>query len=159
VYWSKREVTFRLEYEVLEQRTYGLVYEFVGAWNRHDADWLAMLYADDALYEDLRLAVTLRGREAILGHLRLMFAAGDDAVLALGAEPVAGDDRAYFEWMMATSCGGQTPQLRGVSVMFIEDGRIVRQTNYAHPAAPDAAFETTSVSAAAVAEDNIAWGE
>jgi ketosteroid isomerase-like protein len=137
---------------------YGFVYDFVGAWNRHDVDELTTLYADDALYEDLRLAVTLHGRLAILGHLRQLLATCADAVLALGAEPLAGGDRAYFEWLTAANCDGQTQELRGVSVMLFEDGRIVRQTDYPHPLAPGAAFETTSVAVAAV-EDNVAWGE
>ena len=137
---------------------YGFVYDFVGAWNRHYVDELTTLYADDALYEDLRLAVTLHGRLAILGHLRQLLATCADAVLALGAEPLAGGDRAYFEWLTAANCDGQTQELRGVSVMLFEDGRIVRQTDYPHPLAPGAAFETTSVAVAAV-EDNVAWGE
>ena len=143
---------------MLEQRLYELVYDFVSAWNRHDVDELTTLYDDDALYEDLRLAVTLHGRLAILGHLGHLLATCPDAVLALGAEPVAGDDRAYFEWMTVASCDGQTQELRGVSVMLFEDGRIVRQTDYPHSLAPGAALETTSV-AAAVGEDNVAWGE
>jgi len=143
---------------VLEQRLYGFVCQYVGAWNRHDVDELTTLYADDALYEDLRLAVTLHGRLAILGHLRQLLATCPGAVLALGAEPVAGGDRAYFEWMTVANCDGQTQEVRGVSVMLFEDGRIVRQTDYPHSPAPGAAFEATSV-AAAVAEDNVAWGE
>jgi len=143
---------------VLEQRLHELVYGFVGAWNHHDVDELTTLYDDDALYEDLRLAVTLHGRLAILGHLGQLLATCPDAVLALGAEPVAGGDRAYFEWMTLANCDGQMQELRGVSVMLFEDGRIVRQTDYPHPLAPRAAFERASV-AAAVAEDNVAWGE
>lgn len=137
---------------------YGFVYDFVGAWNRHDVDELTTLYADDALYEDLRLGVTLHGGAAIGTHLRGVFAGSCDAVVALGTEPLAGGDRAYFEWLTAANCDGQTQELRGVSVMLFEDGRIVRQTDYPHPLAPGAAFETTSVAVAAV-EDNVAWGE
>ena len=143
---------------MLEQRLYELVYDFVGAWNRHDVDELTTLYDDDALYEDLRLAVTLHGRLAISGHFRQLLAICPDAVLALGAEPVAGDDRAYFEWMTVANCGGQMQELRGVSVVLFEDGRIVRQTDYPHSLAPGVAFETTCA-AVAVAEDNVAWGE
>ena len=143
---------------MLDQRIYGLLYEYVGAWNRHNVDELTMLYADDALYEDLRLALTLRGRRAIVGHLRDVLDACGDAVLALGAEPVAGGDRAYFEWMSVANCDGQTQELRGVSVVLVEDGRIVRQTDYPYELAPDPAFETAGV-AVAVLEDNVAWGE
>ena len=143
---------------MLEQRIYGLVYDYVGAWNRHDADGLAALYADDALYEDLRLPVTLHGSAAIRGHLYGVFAACPGAALALGAQPIAAGDRAYFEWMTVANCDGQTQELRGVSVMFVEDGRIVRQTDYSHPPAAGAAFETASLAVAAV-EDNVAWGE
>ena len=143
---------------MLEQQLYELVYDFVGSWNRHDVSGLTRLYADDALYEDLRLAVTLHGRPAILGHLRQLLATSPEAVLALGAEPVAGGDRAYFEWMSVAYCDGETQELRGVSVMLFEDGRIVRQTDYPHRPAPSAAFERARVSVAAV-EDNVAWGE
>jgi hypothetical protein len=135
---------------VLDQRIYSLVYEYVGAWNRHDAGELAALYADDALYEDLGLGVTLHGSVAIRSHLRQVFGGCPDAALALGAEPVAGGDRACFEW------------LRGVSVMLIESGQIVRQTDYPHPAAPGAARGAAGAEmrpAAAAIEDNIAWGE
>ena len=143
---------------MLEQRLNGLVYGFVGAWNRHDVDALTTLYSDDALYEDLRLAVTLRGRLDIVAHLRQVFDACADAVLALGAEPVVGDDRAYFEWITVADCDGLIQELRGVSVMLVEDGRIVRQTDYPHPLAPSGASGTTSVAVGAV-EDNVAWGE
>jgi steroid delta-isomerase-like uncharacterized protein len=147
---------------VLEQRIYGLVYEYVGAWNRHDAGELAVLYADDALYEDLGLGLTLHGAATIRSHLRQVFTDCPDAALALGAEPVAGGDRACFEWMMVRNGNGQVQELRGVSVMLIEDGQIVRQTDYPHLAVLGAARGTAGTemrAAAAAIEDNIAWGE
>lgn len=156
------ERSARLEERVLEQRIYGLVYEYVGAWNRHDADQLTALYAEDALYEDLRLPATLHGSVAIRGHLRQVFAACPDAALALGAEPLAAGDRAYFEWLMVGNGDGQTQELRGVSVMLIEGGRIVRQTDYPHPGAAAAASGVAGSemrAAVATIEDNIAWGE
>lgn len=147
---------------MLEQRIYGLVYEYVGAWNRHNADELAALYADHALYEDLRLPVTLHGRVAIRGHLRQVFAACPDAALALGAEPLADGDRAYFEWLMVGNGDGQAQELRGVSVMLIEDGRIVRQTDYPHsvpPAGASRAGDGAITTAVAATDDNVGWGE
>ena len=102
---------------------------------------------------------TRRGEATfIVGGDRKVFDACADAVLALGAEPVVGDDRAYFEWMTVADCDGRIQELRGVSVMLVEDGRIVRQTDYPHPLAPSGAFERTSVAVGAV-EDNVAWGE
>lgn len=146
---------------VLEPRIYGLVYDYLGAWNRHDADHLAALYADDALYEDLRLTVTLDGSAAIRGHLRQFFAACPDTALAVAVEPLAADDRAYVEWLMVGTGAGRTQQLRGVSVMLIEDGRIVRQTDYAQPAGPvvSRAIGDATAPLVATVEDNIAWGE
>jgi len=151
-----------LEERVLEQRVFVLIYDYVGAWNRHDAEELAGLYAEDALYEDLRLRVTLNGGGAIRRHLWGVFGSCADAVLALGAEPLAAGDRAYFEWLMVGNGDGQTQEVRGVSVMLVEDGRIVRQTNYSHvPAATGgagAAFVEIATAVAAT-EDNIGWGE
>lgn len=147
---------------MLEQRIHGLVYEYVGAWNRHDVDEVAGLYADDALYEDLLLPVTLHGTVALRSHLRQLFNSSPDVVLALGAEPLGNGDRACFEWLMLDEREGQTTELRGVSVMLIEDGRIVRQTDYAHRTGEQVEGRVDTVEArAAVAtvEDNIAWGE
>ncbi len=139
---------------MLEPQVYGLVYDYVGAWNRHDADDLARLYAEDALYEELRMPATLRGSAAVRAHFRQLFAGRAGAVLALAAEPLATSDRAYVEWLMVGGDGAEAEEIRGVSVMLIEDGRIVRQTDYPHrgPAPRISA-------AAALAEDNVAWGE
>lgn len=146
---------------MLERQVHSLVYEYAGAWNRHDAEELAALYADDALYEDLLLPVALHGSPAIRGHVRQVFSDSSDAVLALGAEPLASGDRACFEWLMVGERDGQTREVRGVSVMLIEDGRIVRQTDYPHPTAPDTEgrVATTARAAPAPVEDNVAWGE
>jgi len=147
---------------VLEQQVYGLVYDYVGAWNRHDADGLGCLYADDALYEDLRLGATLHGRAAIRAQLRGVFAGCSDAVLALGAEPLAAGDRAYFEWLMTGNGDGHARELRGVSVMLVEDGRIVRQTDYSHSVAAvrtAGAADVGITTAVAAVDDNVAWGE
>ena len=60
---------------MFELRTNGLVHDYLSAWSRHSADYLAALYAGDALYEDLRLSATLRGRTAIRTHLCQVLAA------------------------------------------------------------------------------------
>jgi ketosteroid isomerase-like protein len=145
---------------MFELRTNGLVRDYLSAWSRHSADDLAALYADDALYEDLRLSATLRGSTAIRTHLCQVFAACPDAALAVAAEPLATGSEAYIEWLIVRTGDGETQEIRGVSVMLIEGDLIVRQIDYPHVVARAAGSGTASVErAGAVAEDNIAWGE
>ncbi len=57
----------------------GFLTRFFEAWNRHDVDALADLYAADAVMVDPTLGTELGGREAIRGYYRDMFSESPDA--------------------------------------------------------------------------------
>jgi ketosteroid isomerase-like protein len=104
---------------------------FFEAWNRHDVDALADLYAEEAVMVDPTLGAHLAGREAIRGYYRDMFAASPEARHLL-LDSAAVDSRVFMEWRFRPREGNEA---FGVSIFTLEGERIVRDVAYWNPAA------------------------
>jgi steroid delta-isomerase-like uncharacterized protein len=120
-----------------------LAHEMIEAFNRHDAEGMAALYAEDAVFVDPIYPVPLRGREAVRKDWQDLFDAFPDAKVELG-DAVARQDRLAFQAVVrATHTGplatpeGQIPptgrriELRGCHFLRrSEDGRIATDHRY-----------------------------
>jgi steroid delta-isomerase-like uncharacterized protein len=102
------------------------------AYNRHDAEAAAALYAPDGTHEDVAVGRTARGREAIAGGLRRLFTAFPDARWTPSAQ-LEHDGRAFGTYVLAGTlqqdmgpirATGQRLELRGVHVLETDSGLI-----------------------------------
>jgi steroid delta-isomerase-like uncharacterized protein len=109
------------------------------AWNAHDADAVAAVFAEDAEIVDVTAGQVIRGREVIRAHAATILAAFPDfrlerAMLLIDAATNAD------QWIMhGTHSGpylgieptGRTVEVRGATFSeFGPDGLVIRDTNY-----------------------------
>ncbi len=114
--------------------------ELLAAWNAHDPQRLAALYAEDAVV-DVRIASNqvFRGPDEVAAWAAGTFAAVPDLRFEIGRAFVAGDLVA-LEWVYTGTYTGQLPGLPpgagqalrvpGATVFELRDGKIVRETLY-----------------------------
>jgi steroid delta-isomerase-like uncharacterized protein len=117
-----------------------LITEYYAAWNSHDADKIASFYTDDGVHEDVPLGKFFHGRDEIKAGIAPLFAAFPDFrqelkfILAVG-------DRMAHEWVMSGTQArelrefevpamGKKFSVRGASITELQDGRIIRNTDY-----------------------------
>lgn len=108
------------------------------AYNRHDADAVAALYAPHGEHEDVAFGRPKRGPEAIAGGLRYFFAAFPDAHWDT-SDRLADDGRAVARYVLTGTlqsdmgpftAAGQRIEIRGVQVLETAGGRIQRSQDF-----------------------------
>lgn len=112
--------------------------ELHAAYNRHDADAAGALYADDCAHEDIAYGRPKHGRDEIAGGLGHFLAAFPDAHWET-LDSFEHDDRAMARYVLTGTlqsdfgpfrASGQRIELRGVQVLELSAGRIVRSEDY-----------------------------
>ena len=113
------------------------VRNFWSAWNSHDWEKTAHFYADDCVMEDLPSKIC-HGKpeiEAYYGYLLVRYP--DLHFEAKGS--FGGGNQIASEWIMTGTHTGDTPafkatgkkfSVRGVSILELQDGKIIRETDY-----------------------------
>ena len=104
---------------------------YSAAWKAHDADAVARLYAESALYRSHPFRDPLHGSRGVLDYARWAFSSEQDVDFWFG-EPVADGDRAAIEyWAVILQHGGVMSTLAGtVLLRFAEDGRVTEHRDY-----------------------------
>ncbi len=105
---------------------------FNEAFNRHDADALALVLTDDTVFEDTSPAPDgrrIEGKTAVVGFWRDWFARNTDAVFEAEDVIVSGD-RAVVRWVYRKPRNGQPWHLRGVDVFTVRDGKVSAKLAY-----------------------------
>jgi ketosteroid isomerase-like protein len=105
---------------------------FNDAFNRHDADALALCLTDDTVFEDTSPAPDgrrIEGRTAVVDHWRSWFARNADAAFDAEDVIVAGD-RAVVLWVYRKPRNSQPWHLRGVDVFTVRDGKVAAKLAY-----------------------------
>jgi ketosteroid isomerase-like protein len=92
------------------------------AFSAHDADAVAALFDDDAVFEDLTLRTSVRGRTAISRYLRRALDVLPYASATV-AHIVGGDSGGGYEWRTE---GAHVP--RGAIALTLDHGRITQLT-------------------------------
>lgn len=117
-----------------------LVNQFIEALNEKDMDKFTSLFTENGTYEEVCSGRLNKGREAIENYIRLTIEGIPDSKFELVS--ISCDaDHAMFEWIWkgANSVGWPSMnlpptskyfELRGVSVMDIENGRIRANRDY-----------------------------
>jgi steroid delta-isomerase-like uncharacterized protein len=115
-----------------------LLDELYEAYNRHDPDAAAALYASEGIHEDVAHGRPKVGRDAIAGGLRHFFAAFPDARWDVHAR-LSGDAHVGASYVLTgtlqTDLGpfeatGQRLEIRGVQVLETAGGLISRSEDF-----------------------------
>jgi ketosteroid isomerase-like protein len=114
------------------QTTRTVIDRFNEAFNRHDADALALVLTDDTVFEDTSPAPDgrrIEGKDAVVGFWRDWFARNTDAVFE-AEETIVTGDRAVVRWVYRKPRNGQPWHLRGVDVFTVRDGKVAAKLAY-----------------------------
>jgi ketosteroid isomerase-like protein len=131
---SPREVPVMSEQNVqsLEQVTRTTIDRFNEAFNRHDADGLAVLLTDDTVFEDTSPAPDgrrIEGKTAVVEFWRGWFVRNPDARFE-AEEVIVGGNRTTVLWVYRKMRNGQPWHLRGVDVFTVRDGKVAAKLAY-----------------------------
>lgn len=108
------------------------------AYNRHDSEAAAALYAPDGEHEDVAYGHPRRGREAIAGGLQRFFKAFPDVHWEV-QDNLGNSDRAAARYVLtgtlqsdlgSVRADGQRMELRGVQILEMSSGLIQRTEDY-----------------------------
>lgn len=108
------------------------------AWNAKDAGAIEMLFAADAVHEDVAGGTTSRGSSAIASLFTETWKATPDVRTEVRGV-IAQGDAAAWEWTMSATHTGDFPNLpatgraftiSGVSIIRVRAGKIVSQRDY-----------------------------
>ncbi len=124
----------------MEETGMDFVQTYVHALSAHDGEGVAALYAEDAVVtQSVEDGATFTGREEIAGWVNDNVGGLPDLTVTAGNVATSGDI-VIWEWTYTGTYSGQYPNapagsgqavtLRGVSVMEVRDGLIVRETLY-----------------------------
>ncbi len=108
------------------------VERFNDAFNRHDADALALLLTENTVFEDTSPAPDgkrIEGRAAVVAFWREWFTHNADARFEAEDVIVSGD-RAVVLWVYRKMRNGQPWHLRGVDVFTVRDGKVAAKFAY-----------------------------
>lgn len=114
---------------------------YLQAWNGHDGDRVASFMADDALVFDSLLGNLSHGRDQARRNVIDMYLrAVPDGQWTLRGEPILSGDGFSYEWTLTgVNLGnwatylrgkGQKINFKGITIVRLNNGKIVYQANY-----------------------------
>jgi len=115
-----------------EAETRAVVERFNDAFNRHDADTIALLLTDDTVFEDTSPAPDgkrIEGRARVIAFWREWFSRHSDARFE-SEEMIVTGDRAVVRWVYRKMRNGQPWHLRGVDLFTVRDGKVAAKLAY-----------------------------
>jgi len=115
-----------------DQRTRRVIDRFNEAFNRHDADALALLLTDDTVFEDTSPPPDgrrIEGKAAVVEFWRQWFSRNTEAVFD-AEEVIVSGDRAVVRWVYRKPRNGQPWHLRGVDVFTVRGERVAAKLAY-----------------------------
>ena len=127
-----RTVRGSYSHQSREQATRKVIDAFNEAFNRHDADALALLLTEDTVFEDTAPAPDGRrveGKTQVVEFWRGWFARNGDARFE-GEEMIVSGNRATVLWVYRKMRNGQPWHLRGVDIFTVRDGKIAAKFAY-----------------------------
>lgn len=122
----------------MTQENVRLIEQAAALQSAHDADKLAALYLEDAVFEDIPFEAVARGHAEMKAFWRATWASMPDFTMKL-VSTVADDRRGGAEWIMtATHSGdfldypatGKSFSLRAASIAEFSNGRIIHWADY-----------------------------
>lgn len=105
---------------------------FNEAFNKHDADALALVLTDDTVFEDTSPGPDgqrIEGKIAVVAFWRGWFTRNPDAHFE-AEEMIVSGDRAVVRWVYRKTRNGRPWHLRGVDVFTVRDGKVAAKLAY-----------------------------
>jgi ketosteroid isomerase-like protein len=115
-----------------DQRTRRVIDRFNEAFNRHDADALALVLTDDTVFEDTSPPPDgrrIEGKAAVVEFWRQWFSRNTEAVFD-AEEVIVSGDRAVVRWVYRKPRNGQPWHLRGVDIFTVRGERVAAKLAY-----------------------------
>jgi len=115
-----------------DQGTRMVIDRFNEAFNRHDADALALLLTDDTVFEDTSPPPDgrrIEGKAAVVEFWRQWFSRNTEAVFD-AEEVIVSGDRAVVRWVYRKPRNGQPWHLRDVDVFTVRGERVAAKLAY-----------------------------
>ena len=115
-----------------DQRTRRVIDRFNEAFNRHDADALALVLTDDTVFEDTSPPPDgrrIEGKAAVVEFWRQWFSRNAEAVFD-AEEVIVSGDRAVVRWVYRKPRNGQPWHLRGVDIFTVRGERVAAKLAY-----------------------------
>lgn len=114
---------------------------YLAAWNAHDSAAAAEFLAEDVVYYDASVGTPVEGRDAAkMQVIDAFLNAAPDAVWTRDGDAVVSDGAVAFEWTFGgtnsgdwadgTKATGKSFRFNGMSLFRVEEGKIVRQSDY-----------------------------
>jgi len=108
--------------------------QWIAAWNSHSPDKMLPLFADDILYEDVAFGEVSHGKDEVSKFAASEFEAVPDLELKLLRSDIHGG-HGTIEWSFSGTDKdiyktGKKFTVRGVSVIDVRDGKIVRNLDF-----------------------------
>ena len=113
-------------------QTRTVIDRFNEAFNRHDADALALVLTDDTVFEDTSPPPDgrrIEGHAAVVEYWRTWFGRNTEAVFE-AEEMIVSGDRAVVRWVYRKPRNGQPWHLRGVDVFTVRAGKVAAKLAY-----------------------------
>ena len=99
------------------------------AWTANDADKIMAFFADGIVYEDVTTGDLSKGPKEVQVFIQ-KFLASTPGVKLVPSNMVITGDQAAIEWTMSAGSGDEAWEVRGVSMMAHDKGKIIRVTDY-----------------------------
>jgi steroid delta-isomerase-like uncharacterized protein len=117
-----------------------LVRAFIESWNKHDINRLTSLFSENCLYEVVADGGSFSSKEGIAAYARSTFSGIPDTRMII-VKVIANDSIGVVEWIwkgtnsvgwpdMGISPTNKHFEVRGISIMEIENGLIKRNRDY-----------------------------
>ena len=112
--------------------------EWATAWSSHDVDRVLRLFTDNCVYEDVPTGALNTGKDALRAFAQFFFSVAPDFKVELSRR-FETDKWAAGEWTMSGTQMGDMPNLpatrktfsiRGATILEIENGKILKCTDY-----------------------------
>jgi len=105
-------------------------HEWAEGWRAHDAERIAALYADDAVFRSQPFREPHSGPAGARAYAEWAFSE-EDSVECWFGEPIVSGVRAAVEYWAIVAWQGREQTIAGIAVLrFVEDGRVAEQRDY-----------------------------
>jgi ketosteroid isomerase-like protein len=113
------------------EETRTTIERFNDAFNRHDADALAVCLTEDTVFEDTSAPDGRRveGKANVVEYWRQWFARNPDAHFET-EEMIVSADRVVARWIYRKTRNNQPWHIRGVDVFTVRDGKVAAKLAY-----------------------------
>lgn len=113
---------------------------FIKYWDEHDVEKLISLFSDSCLYEEVARGIKYSDKDGISGYVKSTLSGIPDSKVEI-VTIVSNDNMSVVEWIwkgtnsvgwpsMGIPATNKYFEVRGVSVMVIEDNLIKRNSDY-----------------------------